>query len=106
MTPTSVFTLMTPSSVKVLVSTTGNPSACKSINIFWEHKENDARYFQVSVSKSCCFSNRRCRVLLTRKMSSMKVLIFSHILLWLLKHKLLGESIRLLQANKKLSGMF
>lgn len=39
LTPTSVFTLMTPSSVKVLVSTTGNPSACKSVNIFWEYKE-------------------------------------------------------------------
>lgn len=35
---TSVFTLITPSSVRVLVSITGNPSACKSINIFWEYK--------------------------------------------------------------------
>lgn len=36
---TSVFTLITPSSVRVLVSITGNPSACKSVNIFWEYKE-------------------------------------------------------------------
>ena len=34
---TSVFTLITPSSVSVLVSTTGKPSACRSRNIFWEH---------------------------------------------------------------------
>lgn len=35
---TSVFTLITPSSVRVLVSTTENPSACRSRNIFWEYK--------------------------------------------------------------------
>ena len=35
---TSVFTWITPSSVRVLVSTTGNPAACKSANIFWEDK--------------------------------------------------------------------
>lgn len=41
---TSVFTCMTPSSVRVLVSTTGNPAACRSTNIFWKHKGKETRH--------------------------------------------------------------
>lgn len=42
--PTSVLTWMTPSSVRVLVSMTGNPSVCKSINIFWEQERKEVTH--------------------------------------------------------------